>query len=100
MLTGNFDCAFATAAATLDKLHALGEDGKDTVILRSIIGLGHSLGLKVVAEGVETAKMWRALARLKYPTVQGFFVSRPLEPTDLLTWVQRSGWTSLAPAAT
>lgn len=74
----------------------LEEDGEEAVILRSIIGLGRSLGLKVVAEGVESAKAWRALAGPKCHTAQGFFVSRPLELSDLLTWVRRSGWTALA----
>lgn len=50
----------------------------DLVIVRSIISLGHSLGLRVVAEGVETAEQLAQLRLLGCDFAQGFFFSRPL----------------------
>ena len=50
----------------------------DAAIVRSIISLGHDLGLEVVAEGVETAVIWDQLALLGCDVVQGYFFSRPL----------------------
>jgi diguanylate cyclase (GGDEF)-like protein len=44
----------------------------------TIIGLGHSLGLSVVAEGVETAEQLSALRRMRCDLVQGFFLAPPL----------------------
>jgi len=52
-------------------------DGDD-VVVRSIIDLGHALGVIVVAEGVETAGQWDHLQRLGCDVVQGYLISRPL----------------------
>ncbi|MEO7979627.1 MAG: bifunctional diguanylate cyclase/phosphodiesterase [Sporichthyaceae bacterium] len=60
-------------------------DADDAVIVRSIIDLAHSLGLRVVAEGVETMDTWRALEALGCDLAQGYLISRPL-PGDLLTY--------------
>src|SRR5438094_5519627 len=57
------------------------------VIVRSTIDLGHNLGLKVVAEGVETQDAWRMLAASACDQVQGYGLSRPLPADDLATWV-------------
>lgn len=56
-------------------------DPRDEAIARAIVGLGESLGLEIVAEGVETAEQAAALARLNCPLVQGFHFDRPL-PSD------------------
>ncbi len=55
----------------------------DAAIVRSIISLGHDLGLEVVAEGVETAVIWDQLALLGCDVVQGYFFSRPLPAEEL-----------------
>jgi EAL domain-containing protein (putative c-di-GMP-specific phosphodiesterase class I) len=54
------------------------EDENDAVIVRSTIDLARNLGLKVVAEGVETAEIMAELAALKCDIAQGFYISRPL----------------------
>ncbi|MGH7778150.1 MAG: putative bifunctional diguanylate cyclase/phosphodiesterase [Candidatus Dormibacterales bacterium] len=59
------------------------------VIVRSIIDLGHSLGLMVVGEGVETAHAMAALEAASCDMVQGFHVSRPLPASDLAAWLDR-----------
>ena len=53
-------------------------DGNDAVIVRSTIELGHNLGLRVVAEGVEDAATWKLLRECGCDLVQGDYLSRPL----------------------
>ena len=56
---------------------------EDAVIVRSTVDLARNLGLRVVAEGVETAEAWRALAELGCDDAQGYHLSRPV-PADQL----------------
>ena len=55
------------------------EDENDAVIVRSTIDLARNLGLRVVAEGVESAETMDALAELRCDVAQGYFISRPLD---------------------
>jgi len=57
----------------------------------STIGLGHSLGLRCVAEGVESGETWQALAALGYDVIQGFYVSRALPADELARWLRATG---------
>ena len=66
------------------------ENDNDAVIVRSIIDLAHNLGLRVVGEGVETKDTWITLSVLGCDHSQGFYLSRPLPPDDLLEWLGRS----------
>jgi diguanylate cyclase (GGDEF)-like protein len=71
----------------------------DEVIVRSTINLGHALGLKVVAEGVEQPTSFEALKRLGCDLVQGYLVSRPLSASDLTRWaIERTAHEGPAPA--
>jgi EAL domain-containing protein (putative c-di-GMP-specific phosphodiesterase class I) len=70
-------------------------DPSDAAIVRSTIDLAHNLGLKVVAEGVESHEAWRRLAELGCDLAQGFYVSRPL-PADAMTRLLGERRTSLA----
>ncbi len=65
----------------------LSEDSGDAVIVRSTIDLAHSMGLKVVAEGVETASGWAALKRYGCETGQGYLISKPLDASAFETWL-------------
>jgi diguanylate cyclase (GGDEF)-like protein len=60
----------------------------DAVIVRSTIELGHSLGVKVVAEGVETAESWELLRQMGCDMAQGFFISAPLPGREIAHWVR------------
>jgi EAL domain-containing protein (putative c-di-GMP-specific phosphodiesterase class I) len=62
-------------------------DRNDVAIVRSTIGLGHELGLKVTAEGVEDRATWDLLASLGCDTAQGFYVSRPMPAAELTRWL-------------
>jgi diguanylate cyclase (GGDEF)-like protein len=60
-----------------------GSDGRDEAIVRSSIELGHSLGLRVVAEGVERADHFDFLATAGCDVAQGYVISFPQPPEDL-----------------
>lgn len=62
----------------------------DDVIVRSSINLGHALGLKVVAEGVERADSFDSLARFDCDLIQGYFVSKPLPAAEFTRWAIES----------
>jgi len=53
-------------------------DSNDAAIVRATIGMAHNLGLKVVAEGIETHEAWQMLAELACDVAQGYLISRPL----------------------
>jgi diguanylate cyclase (GGDEF)-like protein len=59
------------------------KDENDAVIVRSTIDLGRNLGLKVVAEGVETAEVWAKLAALGCDMAQGFYLSKPVPAEEI-----------------
>ncbi len=60
----------------------------DAAIARSIIDLGHNLGLGVVAEGVEDDATWGQLAGLGCDVAQGYHISRPVPAVELARWVR------------
>jgi diguanylate cyclase (GGDEF)-like protein len=68
----------------------MAEDEADAAIVRSTIGLGHDLGLVVVAEGVEDQAAWDLLGRFGCDLMQGYFVSRPAPAADLARWLDPS----------
>lgn len=57
-------------------------------ILASTISLARNLNLSTVAEGVETEEDFKILLELGVDQVQGYFVSKPLFPDDLLNWIK------------
>lgn len=57
-------------------------------ILASTINLAKNLNLSTVAEGVETEEDFKILLELGVEQVQGYYVSRPLFPDDLLKWIK------------
>ncbi len=64
------DCSF---------VGGLGQTPGSTQIVQAMVGLSHSLGLKVIAEGVETADQAAQLRLLRCELAQGFLYSKPLE---------------------
>ena len=78
----------------IDKSFVMGmaNDKDDETIVRSTIDLGHNMGLKVVAEGVETEEMLEQLKGMRCDLVQGYHLSRPLPPAKLELWLL--GWES------
>jgi diguanylate cyclase (GGDEF)-like protein len=62
----------------------MAHDENAAVIVRSTIELGRNLGLRVVAEGVETREVWDRLAALGCHVAQGYFFGRPVAGTQFL----------------
>lgn len=58
-------------------------------IVRSTIELGHNLGLRVVAEGVESQEAAESLRLMRCDLAQGFYISKPLSAEDLVDWRRR-----------
>ena len=72
---------------------------RDACIVRAVIDLGHNLGLRVVAEGVEDRASLELLASWGCDLAQGFYVSRPLPPAELNDWMGTSTKKCLAHGA-
>ena len=60
------------------------KDKDDRAIVESTIQLAHSMGLKVVAEGVETNEISKQLVELNCDIIQGYYISKPI-PVDEIT---------------
>ncbi len=58
-------------------------DGDDASIVRSTVDLGHNLGMRVIAEGVETEEAWERLRELHCDVAQGFLLSRPVPASEV-----------------
>ncbi|MFK8030410.1 MAG: putative bifunctional diguanylate cyclase/phosphodiesterase [Gammaproteobacteria bacterium] len=61
-------------------------DSGDAIIVKSIIDLGHNMGLHVVAEGVESNYCWNLLNSYGCNLIQGYLVSAPLTADELTEW--------------
>ena len=88
---------FGTGYSSLSQLHRLDFDvlkvdqtftaGLETsdegqVFFTAIVTMAHALGMRVVAEGVETLAQIRILKSLQCDEIQGFYISRPLPPGE------------------
>jgi diguanylate cyclase (GGDEF)-like protein len=70
----------------------MANNDSDAMIVRSTIDLGHNLGCKLVAEGIENEETWELLSALGCDDGQGFLVSPPLPAAELETWLKASPW--------
>ena len=71
----------------IDRSFISHHDPSSVTIVTSTIELGHSLGLKVVAEGVEEAEAWNLLRRLGCDYAQGYLISPPLAAANIPAFV-------------
>lgn len=62
-------------------------DDSDIAICRAIIAMGHSLGMEIMAEGVETQAQWACLAREGCDQAQGYLYARPMPEAGFRVWV-------------
>ncbi|SMC35017.1 EAL domain-containing protein [Sporomusa malonica] len=68
----------------------LTEGGKNGPLMGSIIALAHNLGLKVVAEGVETEEQRKLLREWQCDSIQGYLISRPVPEAEVLKVCMKS----------
>ena len=59
-------------------MNKVADDDHDRALVRTILAMGESLGLEVVAEGVETIEQLAVLTQLGCSHVQGYLISRPV----------------------
>jgi EAL domain-containing protein (putative c-di-GMP-specific phosphodiesterase class I) len=64
------------------------ESDRGTSLAEMIINLGKSLGLSVIAEGVETESQRDVLVKTACDEIQGYLYSRPLPKEELMTWIE------------
>jgi EAL domain-containing protein (putative c-di-GMP-specific phosphodiesterase class I) len=69
----------------------IASDKQDFAIVRTIIDLGHNLGFKVIAEGVENARSWELLTSLGCDVAQGYHISRPLAEAHFTALLSETG---------
>jgi diguanylate cyclase (GGDEF)-like protein len=76
----------------IDKAFVIGlADGhKDALLVRSTVDLAHSLGMKVTAEGVETALALALLTGMGCDMAQGYFIARPMMLADFVAFLDRA----------
>jgi EAL domain-containing protein (putative c-di-GMP-specific phosphodiesterase class I) len=95
---------FGTGYSSLARLHELpldelkidqsfvmrmARDGDETVV-RSIVELGHALGFRIIAEGVETEETWQRLAEVGVDYIQGYVMTRPLAAAEFTDWLAQA----------
>jgi diguanylate cyclase (GGDEF)-like protein/PAS domain S-box-containing protein len=64
-------------------------DPDDRAIVHSVVVLGHSLGMSIVAEGVEVADQFRQLEQMEVDEIQGYFLSKALPAAELELWLAK-----------
>ncbi|MFO1018213.1 MAG: EAL domain-containing protein [Hyphomonadaceae bacterium] len=76
----------------LDKsfIQALGENSREALLVKSTVDLAHSLGMKITAEGVETAPVLRLLASMGCDVAQGYLIGKPMPLTELMETLTRA----------
>jgi EAL domain-containing protein (putative c-di-GMP-specific phosphodiesterase class I) len=75
----------------------LGLTPQSSAVVTAIIALARSLGLRVIAEGVENLRQMEVLHRLGCGVMQGFLFSKPQLPEDIETWLQQTVLPKKAP---
>lgn len=73
------------------------EDAANTEIVRTILSMARNLGLKVIAEGVETPAQLAALRELDCPGAQGHLLAPPMPAGDLVKFLQNTNYLEARP---
>jgi predicted signal transduction protein with EAL and GGDEF domain len=75
----------------------LGRNPQSAAIVRAVIGLGHGLGMSIVAEGVETQEQLGFLAEVGCDAVQGYFIGKPAPVGQYSALVGRPAGNTIEP---
>ncbi len=68
---------------------AVATDPADRAVVRAVVDIAHTLGMRVVAEGVERAEQQSVLTSLGVDEVQGYLHARPLADLEVTAWLAR-----------
>jgi len=79
-------------------VNGIGEEHSDTSLAFNIVGIGRSLGLKVIAEGVASPAQWDALCRWRCAEAQGYLISQPVPASVGAAMWQHGHWDAAAHA--
>ena len=72
-------------------IRTMGDDPRNDALISAMVGLGNKLGLKTVAEGVESEDILRRIQASGCEIVQGYLYSHPLPPDEFIEWVEKRG---------
>ena len=70
----------------------MANDRKDESIVKAAVDLAHTLGLRIVAEGVEDQKTFDILTDMGCDYAQGYYMAKPMPCGDLMKWIEDSEW--------
>lgn len=70
----------------------MASDRNDESIVKAAVDLAHTLGLKIVAEGVEDEKTLDLLSEMGCDYAQGYYMAKPMPSEDLMVWMNDSEW--------
>jgi EAL domain-containing protein (putative c-di-GMP-specific phosphodiesterase class I) len=73
-------------------VQGLATNSDDRTIARSIIELGHNLGVKVVGSGIEARDTWTHLVDLGCDIAQGPLICEPVTASELESWMRTPAW--------
>jgi EAL domain-containing protein (putative c-di-GMP-specific phosphodiesterase class I) len=69
----------------------LASDPADAAVVRAVVDIAHTLGLSVVAEGVEHEQQQEMLRSLRVDEAQGYLHARPMPAQAMATWLRQRG---------
>ena len=87
----NYIIDMPVSIVKLDKLLSdeyFKDNDKAKAIVNAVIEMAHSIGIKIVAEGIETQEEFDAMKALGVDFIQGFYFSRPLPEHEFLKFIQ------------
>jgi EAL domain-containing protein (putative c-di-GMP-specific phosphodiesterase class I) len=77
-------------------ISGISEHHGESSLAFSILGIGRSLGLKVIAEGVASGEQWDALCRWRCTEAQGYLISQPVPASAAAALWQHGRWDGVA----
>ena len=89
------DLPFTVIKLDMNLVRQIGHDAEVAAFLARSTERAHARGMAVVAEGVETPELWRAMKAIGVDAAQGFLVARPLPVAAVPVWL--AGWNSDRP---
>jgi diguanylate cyclase (GGDEF)-like protein/PAS domain S-box-containing protein len=82
---------FPCHALKIDRsfIRAMNDDPSSEALVDAIINMSHALGLRIIAEGVETRQQWETICAKQTDLVQGFLFSKPLTMEEFRDFLER-----------